>query len=373
MTWSRFDASTPYRYVGYPGAEHWDPWARAGLQSTPRFDEWLSPADVVNGLACWDGAWREGFNARWGVHEGEPVEPSRTGSSATSCPPATKLAAADPDKPDTWPDRDWANEDHGEFRWLKDMMFSVLKPGTDFCTSPWPDVAQRFRVLGYPDAEQAAALVDRSLDQLDEWRGEALELGDEAPAVANRIFTSTSSSEESEMADPDRKDLTPWRRPGWRDDSTDAPPEEQSMTEAQEEPEAQEERFDDVRLEVQKRLAENAERERQRTKRLDEEAEEVAERCRQHAKRLDEERAKQERRRRLERPSWQDIEAKAEKDIATATRWAQGRRTIELLESTRRVAWVTAVAVTVWPLLAWLFLRAKLAAFFDPFSAFFDP
>lgn len=39
--------------------------------------------------------------------------------------------------------------------------------------------------------------MDRSLDQLDEWRGEALELdaqlaaaeaGDEAPAVANRIF-----------------------------------------------------------------------------------------------------------------------------------------------------------------------------------------
>ncbi len=36
-------------------------------------------------------------------------------------------------------------------------------------------------------------------------------------------------------------------------------------------------------------------------------------------------------------------------------------------------AWVTAVAVTVWPLLAWLFLRAKLAAFFDPFSSFLDP
>lgn len=84
-----------------------------------------------------------------------------------------------------------------------------------------------------------------------------------------------------------------------------------------------------------------------------------------------EKRAKQERRRRLERPWWQDIEAKAEKDIATATRWAQGRRTIELLESTRRAAWVTAVVVTVGlvaTLLAWLVLRAKIAGFFELFA-----
>lgn len=183
--------------MGYTGVEHWDPWARAGLQSRPRLDEWLSLADVVNRLACWDGPWREGFNARWGVHEGEPVEAIENWVVGYFMPTREKLAAEDPDAPADWPDHGHFGEDMGEFRWLKDMMFSVLKQGADFCTSPWAGRGAavpgawvpRRRAGGRPGGAERGPAGRMAGETLELGaRLAAAEAGDEAPAVTNRIF-----------------------------------------------------------------------------------------------------------------------------------------------------------------------------------------
>lgn len=113
VTWSRFDASTPYSTWATPAPS-------TGTRGRGRG---CSPPRALTSGSRWrtsSTGWRAGTapGGRASMHGGACTKasrrrPSRTGSSATSCPPATKLAAADPDKPDTWPDRDWANEDHG--------------------------------------------------------------------------------------------------------------------------------------------------------------------------------------------------------------------------------------------------------------------